>query len=292
MVVIMLIAYQMVVPESAWNRLLDEESAGCRVWELLGIIVLLAGLLLLKLNFYFFGIYIFLYFIWRLLFKKTAFTVRNMMRMVVVALAGISVFVSVRVYDASINDFQKSERILEAREKYAGPLFKPSTPLDRKFFNLQMKDRGVTLEIILKNHRWAEKIFRTSFGEYGYTSIAASYNYYDFVRYLGFVLLGVILFYSIKNDGWQGITLFSITFGSAVFLLVGALYQAWTVDFQAQGRYLLPIVGMVSMFAYHMREKLANVSSVCVLSAMFMVSLYSFVFVALAGIEKLGFALG
>jgi hypothetical protein len=71
MVVILLVAYQMAVEESAWNRLLAAEGPGCRWWELPGIVVLLGILLLLKVNFYFFGLFIFLYLLWRLVHKKT-----------------------------------------------------------------------------------------------------------------------------------------------------------------------------------------------------------------------------
>jgi len=292
MVVILLIAYQMVVPDSTWNRFLATDGTSYSWWKLPGIVVLLGLLLLLKPNFYFFGIYIFFYFVWRLLHKKTEFSKPVLIRVALVALAGISVFVGIRVVDSSIHDFKKSERIMEAREKYADEIFKPSTPLDKKFAYLQMKERGVTLDTILHGHNWSEKIFRTSFGEYGYTSVAASYGYYNLVHYLALIVLLVISFFTIKNGGWEGLSLLSITAGSAILLMIAALYQAWAVDFQAQGRYLLPIVGMFSMFAYHMREKLGNLPCVFVLSSLFMVSLYSFIFVALAGISKATFVLG
>jgi hypothetical protein len=291
-VAILLIAYQMVVPTSAWNRLLSTDGESCRFWELIVIVLLLGLLLLLKINFYFFGLYMLLYFIWRLVFQKTSFTWKNMVRVAAVALAGICVFACVRGYHSYINDFQKSEKLLEAREKYAVEARKPSTPLEKKYVYLQMKDRGVTLKQILTTHMWGEKIFRTSFGEYGYTSVAASFNYYDFVRYLAITVLLVISAFAVKNGGIEGGTLLLITAGSAVLLMAGACWSAWTMDFQAQGRYLLPIVGMCSMFAYHMRQKLANLPCLFLLSGMFVVSLYSFIFVGLAGIDKVSFALG
>lgn len=292
MVVILLIAYQMVVPDSAWNRLLATGGKGCGWWELPGIIILLGFLLLLKPNFYFFGIYIFCYFLWRLFSGRTELSKRTLIRVGLVALAGITVFVGVRTIDSSINDFEKKARIYEAREKYADDLFKPSTPLDKKFAYLQMKDRGVSIDTVLHRMYWGEKIFRSSFGEYGYTSVAGSYDYYDFVRYLAVIALLTITFFAIKNGGWEGLGLVAITFGCGFLLLMAAFYQAWAVDFQAQGRYLLPIVGMVGMFAYHMREKLANLPCAFVIGAMYFTSLYSFIFIALAGIGKTTGAIG
>ena len=292
MVVILLIAYQMVVQESTWNRFLTTDGSSCSWWKLPGIAILLGVLLLLKVNFYFFGIYMLSYFLWRLWYKKTAFNTSILARVAVIALAGISIFVGIRVVDSSINDFQKSAKILEARETYAGLSYKPSTPLEHKFPLLQLRDRGETLKKILVDHMWGEKIFRSSFGEYGYTSVAASYGYYDFVRYLTLVVFLVISFFTIKNGGWEGGTLLGVTIGSAMLLMAAACYSAWTADFQAQGRYLLPIVAMLSMFVYQMRGKLANFPCVLMWGAMFIVSLYSFVFVGLAGIGKVTIALG
>ncbi|MFT5727385.1 MAG: hypothetical protein ACI8PB_001520 [Desulforhopalus sp.] len=292
MVVILLIAYQMVVEESTWNRFLTTDGSSCLWWKLPGIAILLGVLLLLKVNFYFFGIYMLCYFLWRLWYKKTAFNTSILARVAVIALMGISVFVGVRVVDSSINDFQKSEKIMEAREMYAGFSFKPSTPLEQKFPLLQLRDRGDTLKKILIDHMWGEKIFRTSFGEYGYTSVAASYGYYDLVRYLAVIVFLVITFFTIKNGGWEGGSLLCITVGSAILLMAAACYSSWTADFQAQGRYLLPIVAMLSMFVYQMRAKLANLPCVFLLGSMFLVSLYSFVFVGLAGIDMATIALG
>ncbi|PID74519.1 MAG: hypothetical protein CSB32_00205 [Desulfobacterales bacterium] len=286
-----LVAYQMVVPVSAWNRLLTA-GATCRLSEVLWIVFLLGMLLLTKLNFYFFGLYLFFYFLWRLFFRETVFSRRNMLRVFAVALAGLSVFALVRGYQSYVNDFEMESRLLAAREQYADPLFKPSTPLDKKFALLQMKDRGVELKTILLGHRWGERIFRSSFGEYGYTSVAASYNYYDMVRWLGLVALAVMIFFSVKDGGLAGTALVAITVGSGLLLLAAACYAAWTADFQAQGRYLLPIVGMCSIFAFQMRKQLANLPCLLVLCALFLIASYSFILVALAGIPKLQTVLG
>ena len=70
-------------------------------------------------------------------------------------------------------------------------------------------------------------------------------------------------------------------------LMAAAFYVAWTIDFQAQGRYLLPIVGMVSILVYHLRDRLANPPCMFIATALFLLSVYSYIFVALAGIAKI-----
>jgi hypothetical protein len=167
---------------------------------------------------------------------------------------------------------------------YAEKMFKPSTPLDKKFAYLQMKDRGVSLRTVLQHHRWGEKSFRSSFGEYGYMTVAGSYQYYDTVRYAGLALLIVGAALIIIRGGWEGMTLLGISLGCGLLLMGMALYHSWSGDFQAQGRYFLPIVGMLSVLTYHMRRSLAAMPTLLLAGLMYTLSLYSFVFVALAGL--------
>lgn len=288
----MLVAYQMVVEKSAWNRLLDDPFAPgtLRAIPLLGL--LLGLFLLVKVNFYFFGIFLFFYFLWRLVFYKTILDRANIIRGVAVILMAVSVFAAVRLTDSWINDFNKKELILGAREAYAEKMFKPSTPLDKKYAYLQMKERGVRAGEIINQDRWGEKMFRSSFGEYGYMTVAASFGLYDCIRYVGLALLAVALIAVCISGGRQGATLMGITLVSALALMAMAFYHAWSVDFQAQGRYFLPIVGMLAIFSFEMRRSLANLPLAILVCVLYGLSLYSFIFVALAGIAQTTFALG
>ena len=286
--VILLIAYQMVVEDSAWNRMLTAPRGRWPVMTIAGLGILLGLLLLCKMNFYFFGLFLFFYFLWRLWLKKTVLNVQLFYRMAMVVLVGFSLFGAVRFAQDYVNDFDKAGKIYAARDVFADHMFKPSTPLEKKFYLLQMKERGVSLRYIIDNGRWGEKSFRSSFGEYGYMSVAASFGYYDLVRYSGLALLGLVvrslLWYSGRGEA---ISLLLITLGCAVGLMGVALYHAWTVDFQAQGRYFLPIVGMVSIFFYHLRERFSHPLMVAGFSAIFLLSLYSFLLVGLSGIAKI-----
>jgi hypothetical protein len=187
--IILLISYQMVVRQSAWNRLLDPDSTSVPVLAILVLGFLLGLFLLLKLNFYLYGVFLFFYFVWRLVFKKTILARKNVYCIFTVALIGFSIFGVVRLTDSYINDFSKKEKYIEVREKYAHKMYKPSTPLDKKYAYLQMRDRGVSLAKILDPGRWGEKSFRSSFGEYGHMTVAASLSYYNCVRYIGLLLV-------------------------------------------------------------------------------------------------------
>ena len=285
--IVLLVAYQMAAPESACNRLLGQDDLPGRAWlTFAGLGLLLGLLLLLKLNFYFYCLFLFLYFVWRILFGQTVFDRWVFVRLGLVAAIGLSVFAGVRGGDLWLNDFDKSARLLEAREKYALEMYKPSTPLDQKHIHLQMKDRGKSLLHFIHFDRWGEKSFRTAFGVYGYTSINAPFVYYDYVRFVGLLLLFIVSATVVVRGGLAGTTLLGITGGCAVGLMAVAFYHAWTVDFQAQGRYFLPIVGMLSIFFFHVERHLTRPWVVLLLLSLYLLSLYNFLFVGLYGIDK------
>lgn len=285
--IVFLMSYQMVEQQSALNRLLDGKGSPFAIFAIFGLGILLGLLLLSKMNFYFYGVFLFFYFVWRLLFKKTTLTKNNVFCILSVMIIGCSIYGGMRITDSYVNDFSKSEKYIEVREKYAEKMYKPSTPLDKKYAYLQMKDRGVSLRKIIDQNRWGEKSFRSSFGEYGHMTVAASYGYYDCVRYIGLLLVLAVCAAIIKNGGWEGGSLLAITLLCSFTLMAMALNKAWTVDFQPQGRYFLPIIGMLSVLSFQMRRHLANLPCLLLFCAMYSLSLYSFIFVALAGISRL-----
>ena len=293
---ILLIGYQMVAEDSTWNRLLDVDgtTSGLGLWAgILGLGLLLGLFLLCKLNFYFFGLFLFFYFLWRLLFRKTRLSLGAFFRMAGIVLLAVLILGTVRFSENYVNDFNRSSKIYEAREALAKTEYKPSTPLQKKFFLLEMKERGVSLKAILDRHRWGEKSFRSSFGEYGYMTVSASFGYYDAVRYAAIgmlILVGLSLLWF--PDRFESISLFGITLFCGAALMGMTLYHSWTVDFQAQGRYFLPIVGMISIFFYHQRSRLSHPPAVAGFSILFLLALYNFLFVGLAGIEKLSMSIG
>lgn len=168
---------------------------------------------------------------------------------------------------------------------HASPLFNPDTPLAEQFPNLYMKERGVSFAEMVAS-RWGERCFCTSVGTYGYTSVSGPFNYYHYMRY-GLLLLGAAVVVSVLFRGsWESSTLMLLTIGTGVGLTAISFYHSWTMDYQAQGRYLLPVVGMFSLFVCQVRRQLENIVVVSLAALIFSGALYSFLFVALAGIGK------
>jgi hypothetical protein len=285
--ILMLVAYQLCLPESWFNTFIRNGINRKTVFPVL-LIGLLAGLsLLLKKNFYFFHVFIFCFLVWRAYFveqKRKIF----FKRCLAIGLIGFAFAGTWRAADYAVNGFDKDAKLLQCREDFAKPLYKPSTPLHKKHFYLQMKDRGTTLEYFLDIDRWGEKSFRSSFGVYGYLSISAPFTYYDFVRIAGWILFFTLVVTLVMHSGKAGVSLLMITGVSSLSLIAVAMYHSWTVDFQAQGRYFLPVVAMLSVLVCQSERYLRRPMFQLFVLVMFLLSAYNFIFVGLHDIVKFG----
>lgn len=288
MTVSFFIGCQLVVPESLLNCYLFGRRG--RQWVLSGLMVaFLFGLLcLLKQNFYSFALFaIFIVFIkiWQATSKENRWLVFK--RFVIVGLVGLSLLAVKRAADYQVNGFDRMEKIRKMRDKIALPMFNPTTPLEKQHQSLSLKERGTTFKEIIHRDRWFEKSFRSAFGVYGYFTISGGYVYYEIVRWIGIAFLvfffGSILLRAGLINNIQAFAAVSL----ATVLIAASFYHSWTKDFQAQGRYLMPILPMLGILCAQVREYVNARILTFFISCMFILSAYSFICVALLEIPRL-----
>ena len=284
----LLAAYQLAGRQSALNSLIFSEQTKYFWIKLPALGLLLGFLLLLKQNFYFLYLFLFLYFLWKIWVLRPKWTGGKIFRLIAVLLIGCSVFAGVRLTDARINDFNKEALLFEARRQYADELFNPDTPIEKRHAYLEMRKRGTSLKRFLAADRWGEKSFRSSFGVYGYTQYSGSFAYYDYVRYIGIALLLTLIISIACRGRSAGIALLTIATGTALLLIITACWHAWTVDFQAQGRYFLPIIPMAAVLFYHCRRIIFRPAFYPLFFTLFSLSVYNFILVGLRDIGKYG----
>ncbi|MCI5120815.1 MAG: hypothetical protein D3908_06425, partial [Candidatus Electrothrix sp. AUS4] len=279
-------AYQLAGKQSALNSLIFFKQTKY-VWLKITLLGLLLGfLLLLKQNFYFLYIFLFFYFIWKIWTLRPEWSRKKIFRIAAIFLVGCSVFAGIRLTDAWVNDFNKGELLFEARRHYANELYNPDTPIEKRHFYLEMRKRGTTLKHFLAADRWGEKSFRTSFGVYGYTQYSGSFVYYNYVRYVSLALLLTVICPIAYRGQAAGISLLTISLGSSLLLIIVACWHAWTVDFQAQGRYFLPIIPMAAVLFYHCRQIIFRPLFYPLVFMLFSLSIYNFILVGLRDIGK------
>ena len=280
-----LAAWQAADRDSALNRLLrDPEPPQRATWLWLG---LLAGsMLLLKLNFYFFILFLGIYLLWRIACGDFPEQKRFWSRLAVIALVAVAVYGARWGLEIAANGPDYREKTNAMIEERAEPLYKPSTELHRKHIYLYMRDRGHTLRQIWTKEQWGGKSFVSAFGAYGYTQYVGTGIYYSLVKWTGVTLLAVILISLLIHGPPRIWVLFTLTLTCAALLVAASLYQSWTISFQAQGRYLAPILPMFGVLYYHARPWLMRRTVNVLLLGLFGLSVWSFVFVGLALIPK------
>jgi len=242
--VTLVIAWQVTGPETIFARL----ARGPRWFAAAVALGLLLGLFLLsKKNFYAFSVFLGPYLLWRLRYDDLGPWRLVWRRWAVVGAIGLAtagIFVGV---DHAVNWPERGRKIAQAQEEYALPMYKASTPLLEKHVDLRRRSRGISLRHFLQVDRWGEKIFRSSFGVYGYLSVSASFDYYNLMRWLGLGLLAGLGAHIILRGSGAEISLLVITATSITVMVLIVFYQAWVVNFQGQGRYFLPLLPMLAV---------------------------------------------
>lgn len=152
-------------------------------------------------------------------------------------------------------DFLAREVAREYGELYAAPGFKPSdhpTP----------QNTGRTLKQMLFDDQWLYTTRLSFVGCFGYMQYllpSSWYSFYLYPFYLG--ALGMILklpskFNPRRNNKWNWEGLLHITFAIAMVIPIGlSIFYSYTSDYQAQGRYILP---MIIPFSYFVIQGLAT----------------------------------
>lgn len=282
-----LVGIQIVVPGSMFNTFLKQKPDNRLLIRALLLGFLLGCLLLLKQNFYLyiaFVITVIIGQIWEM--ESGEEQILAVKRVLILTLIGLSLFGLRRGADYYVNGLDKAEKLIEISIETAHPLYNPQTELNKKHPYLSMKKRGVSLKSIVDRERFFEKTFRSSFGVYGNFTVSATFKYYDIVRWtagaLLLVFLGLIFLYSWRKNGF--IAIIGLFF--SLLLIAISFYHSWTKDFQAQGRYLFPIVSMLGIVSARGHRYLKGPLFTSLFFGMFLLSAYSFIFIAIPQIPK------
>lgn len=213
---------------------------------------------------------------WRVVLKKMA-----AMCIVVLCFAAIP-----KAVDVSVNGFDKSKRKFELQKEIAEPRFNLASPLEVRSPLFTIKERGQSLDTLLFGHRWFEKTFRTSFGVYGHTTIMGPEGYYDAVRWVAVVFFFYFLSTLILKAQWIYKAEAGMLLGLGCLLIVASIHHSWTLEIQAQGRYLFPIFSIFGLL-YARNYRLYNAKAFTTLvSVMFILSAYSFITQAIGRIPR------
>lgn len=281
------IACQFALPASMLNVHLESREKKA-VIRTVFLVLLFAAMFLLKKNYWFFIVFIFGYFLWRLLFLISREDRRHVIKnMTILTLLAVSVAGLRIAGDYAVNGWDRSEKMSQIREQLSHPFYKPSTPLEEKHPFLYRKARGASLKEIIVVDRWFERSYQSAFGIYGYFTATADDTYYDLVRPLATGFLLFLMVAVLFRGGLSGNLLLFLFCGCSGAVIAASLYHSWTADFQPQGRYLFPIIPALSIVLYHSRNLMQDALFRMCLVGMFLLSTYSFLFVGMMQLTKM-----
>jgi hypothetical protein len=150
---------------------------------------------------------------------------------------------------------------LNYQEEVAAAPYKPSTvenDLSKTDSALKLKAKGTSFKDIFRHWRWHESSFKSFVGVYGYMNILAPRVYYQLMTLL-YVAFGCWFFVSLirRKQREDIIQALIFLFGFSLTIFISA-YLSWSYAFQAQGRYLFPIIAMACLLVYSNRRHLNN----------------------------------
>jgi hypothetical protein len=303
-----LAAYEIAYPQSSLNRWMSGDGT----WRGAVQNGLLIGLILIsKSNYYAFLIFAGMWLLYPYLPLRRdgspglidTTLLRRLGSIALVAIAVLAVrcsldfyvngetnFVGVSYLNYFAGNFEKQEsRLMKYQEEIADPQFKPSA-IERDLAStspdMRLKDKGVPYRDIFSKWRWHETSFKSFVGAYGYMTIFASDWYYRVMMLLYTAFAAFVVVMIVRRGA--GAMLFEISvlcLGVAISIFVSS-YLSWSYAFQAQGRYLFPILPMAAAFLYAVRERLSRPVFTLFVIIGFMLSAYSFIFVGIAKVDS------
>jgi hypothetical protein len=185
---------------------------------------------------------------------------------------------------------EKDAAAVKLAEQLAKDEYKPSRIAagdTEAFHGSNLRGKGTALRALFAPPwNWHSGTFRSATGYYGWLEFASPRWYYRALGGLYLLLVGYLAFAVIRSrDRCLIVTgaLVGLFAGLVVFVSV---WHSWTGDFQAQGRYLFPVLPMLGILLGVARAHLNSRVLLPLLSACFLLSCYSFIAVGLAEIPK------
>lgn len=239
--------YELLEENSMLNRLLREPYRRRHILYYGLLSVLFIHLLWAKASFYPILVFLFLILLIRLLHQEKQDRGPLLRKYLILVGLTLGIFmIRYMITDYPYYGFNKLGVIIEVTERRADFGYKPSTPPIEQAYSMSFFGKGITLGQLLTKYEFHKNLFRTFAGFFGSYAFGEGDWYYVLMGALYLALLGWITWRFVRmkdKQKWQ-------EYGAVVFccFLQYALivFNSWFIDFQPQGRYLLPILFFIA----------------------------------------------
>jgi hypothetical protein len=185
---------------------------------------------------------------------------------------------------------EKNAAIGRVAEQLAEDEYKPSRTDagdTEAYYGTNLRGKSTPLRALFAPPwNWHIGTFRSATGYYGWLEFASPRWYYRALGGLYLLLVGYLAFAVVRSRDRGLLATGALIVLFAALVVFISIWHSWTGDFQAQGRYLFPILPMLGILLCVARPHLNRRVLLPLVSACFLLSCYSFIAVGLAEIPK------
>ena len=239
--------YELLEENSMLNRLLREPYGRRHILYYGLLSILFIHLMWAKASFYPILVFLFLILLIRLLHQEKK--ARGALLRKYLILAGLTLGIFVIRYlitDYPYYGFDKLGAVIEVTERQAEYGYKPSTPPIEQAYSMSFFGKGITLGELLTKYEFHKNLFRTFAGFFGSYAFGEGNWYYLLMGLLYLSLLGWITVRFIRMKDRQKWQEYAAVMFCCFLQYALIVFNSWFIDFQPQGRYLLPVLFFVS----------------------------------------------
>lgn len=284
-------AYQIGHPRSLLNEFLQSSASGAKIFGGVFFGFLTGLLLIVKPNYWTFLIFAALWIVFAVglspaVIKKFAFislialTVLTFRVGLDLCVNGETNYAGFSYVNKFFGNLENKGKLLAYQESIAEYPFRPSTvenDLANSHPDLNLRKRGVSFSEMLFAKGWIRFSSRSFFGLYGYMNIHATNRFYDLIYLLSFLFTAYLFYAVITSRDRESIIQLAITALGVSMTVFVSMMLSWFYAFQPQGRYLFPALAMCGLFIYVNRRHLDGRIVNLYVAAMFLLSVFSFV---------------
>lgn len=266
-----ILVYQLSVKTSMLNTMLDSDNFILNKTNIITIIFisLLTALILMAKPNYFIVLLLMGYVLLKKYFMAEKGIRKTLFKFYIyIAVCSLAVFLSRYSIDLYYYGLHKSEIFRQMRIIHAIPKLNPATPFNEMYETMFLAAKDVPLITLFTKYGFLQVLIGSFFGLYGGMNITAHPVYY-FIMLAAYLFFFAVLFnYIIKSHNKEkyadGITAVIL----AVISILLVLYYSYFIDFQPQGRYMLPLLPVITYLVSQNKEILQNKYMVSSIMAM------------------------
>ena len=284
--VAVLVLYQLANPESMLQRLLKKGVGKQDIGRVLLLGFLFSNIFMSKQNYYVIAIYAFSMLLVELVAAKGEERKKRFLGCLWLALAAL-LFLGIRYIPEFLHyGIHKQQVIVDLQNEIAIPKLRPASPPEVQSSAFNLHGKGVTLSELLFHRGFHTMLFRSFVGTYGCLAFPSP-KWYVAVMGILYIVLYLAMSLSIWKERGQRerkvkfILLHLMAFISWVLVV----YNGWFIDFQAQGRYMLPVLIFVAHGVALCPNLMESKWFQCLICVTALLSLYSFAWYCIPNIQ-------